>query len=69
MHTIIRDETTDTVITQQHPEGLTILLDEPMTMEQAMSRVQTMADDTPAAFVIFQADQVVGLLSQQEVTP
>ncbi|ETW95409.1 MAG: hypothetical protein ETSY1_30745 [Candidatus Entotheonella factor] len=69
MHTIIRNETTDTVITQQSPEGLTILCDAHMTMEQAMDRVQTMAGDTPTAFVIFQADRVVGLLSQREVTP
>lgn len=64
----IRNETTDTVITRQGPEGLTILYDAPMTMEEAMLRVQALAGDTPQVFVIFQAERIVGLLSQREET-
>lgn len=60
MHTI-RDETTDTVITELHDQGHIILSDEPMTMAQAIAHVEGTERRHKTRFVIFQADRVVGL--------
>lgn len=69
LSTLIRNDVTDTVITRQDADGLTILCDEPMTMEAAMARVPGLAGDAPAAFFIFQPDCTVGMYCQQEETP
>ncbi len=57
----VANETTDTVITQQTPQGSVKLCDRRMTMDEAIARVEALAGAAPAAFVIVQAERTVGL--------
>ncbi|ETX03710.1 MAG: hypothetical protein ETSY1_46415 (plasmid) [Candidatus Entotheonella factor] len=57
----IRNETTDTLITEYHDEGHVVLFDDQMTMDEAIALVERIHHCDKTKFVIFQPDRTVGL--------
>ncbi len=57
----IREEIKDTVIAECHDGSYEILMDEPMTMEEAMALVTRIPRRHKTQFVIFQEDRSVGI--------
>lgn len=61
LDTIIQDETTHTLITECHGDRYEVLLDDQMTMDEAIALVERIESRNKTKFIIFQADRTVGL--------